>query len=458
MRGGRRGAARHAQHGRIRLRLHRRERPRRRLPQPARPGADERRLVVGLRRGDGGGAGAGLARLRHQRLDPRAGLALRRLRPEADLRPAAADRAPSPSSTASTTSAPSPAPRATSPLAYDALQGPDAGDHGLRAARRRSRRRRSSTAASRGCASASLGGWFDDERRRARGAGRRRRGGAGLGGLTPRSYAGRRGRGGPGGGLPHHQRRERRLPPRAAAGARRRLRSRHPRPLPRRRAAARPPGSRGRSGSGAGGSSAPCAAFRDRRPSASRRRRPAPRRRSGQKTLPLAGEDLAAPPEPRAARAAASPASACRSPPCRSSQPARCRSACSSSRALARGSLPAGGAAPRSERHRREPAAARVLGQDSISGEGLLSPLPASGERRVRAFSRNECHANDGSRQSRSPAIATVSFAAAFRCCAGSSCRCRSGARSEPEPARRASTTMRGLNSVVGGARKFMTR
>ena len=90
--GGGRGPARHAQHGRIRLRLHRRERPRRRLPQPARPGPDERRLVVGLRRGDGGGAGAGLARLGHQRLAPGAGLALRRLQPEADLRPAAADR------------------------------------------------------------------------------------------------------------------------------------------------------------------------------------------------------------------------------------------------------------------------------------------------------------------------------------------------------------------------------
>ena len=89
---GRRGPARHAQHGRIRLRLHRRERPRRRLPQPARPGPDERRLVVGLRRGDGGGAGAGLARLGHQRLAAGAGLALRRLQPEADLRPAAADR------------------------------------------------------------------------------------------------------------------------------------------------------------------------------------------------------------------------------------------------------------------------------------------------------------------------------------------------------------------------------
>ena len=75
----------------------------------------------------------------------------------------------------------------------------------------------------------------------------RRRGGAGRGrpgrrraGAPRRGghAAAGRGRGGPGGRLPDHQRGERGLPPAAVAGARRRLRSRHARPLPRRSAAA----------------------------------------------------------------------------------------------------------------------------------------------------------------------------------------------------------------------------
>ena len=71
-RGGRRGAGRRAQHGRVRLRLHHRELARRPDPQSARPGAHRRRLVGRLGRGGGGRPGAAHARLRHQRLDPRA--------------------------------------------------------------------------------------------------------------------------------------------------------------------------------------------------------------------------------------------------------------------------------------------------------------------------------------------------------------------------------------------------
>ena len=88
--GGRRGAGRRAQHGRIRLRLHRRERPRRRLAQSARSDAHDRRLVRRLRRRGGGRPRAARARLRHQRLDPRAVVVLRHLRAQADLRAAVA--------------------------------------------------------------------------------------------------------------------------------------------------------------------------------------------------------------------------------------------------------------------------------------------------------------------------------------------------------------------------------
>ena len=90
--GRRRGAGRRAEHGRVRLRLHHREHALRRHAQPARPDAHERRLVGRLGRGGGGRAGAADAGLRHQRLDPRAGLAVRHLRPETHLRPAAAHR------------------------------------------------------------------------------------------------------------------------------------------------------------------------------------------------------------------------------------------------------------------------------------------------------------------------------------------------------------------------------
>ena len=86
--GGRCGAGRRAQHGRIRLRLHRRERARRSLAQSARHHAHDRRLVGRLGRGGRRRPGAARARLRHQRLDPGAVLAVRHFRSEADLRPA----------------------------------------------------------------------------------------------------------------------------------------------------------------------------------------------------------------------------------------------------------------------------------------------------------------------------------------------------------------------------------
>ena len=109
-----RRAGRSAQHGRIRLRLHRRERARRRLPQSARPRPHERRLLVGLWRRHRRRHGAGLARVGHQRLATGARLALRRLQPQADLRAAHPRSAPSPSSTASTISGHWRARRATS--------------------------------------------------------------------------------------------------------------------------------------------------------------------------------------------------------------------------------------------------------------------------------------------------------------------------------------------------------
>ena len=53
---------------------------------PHNPGARRRRLLRRFGGRGGGGAGAAHAGLGHQRLDPRAGLVLRRLGPEADLR------------------------------------------------------------------------------------------------------------------------------------------------------------------------------------------------------------------------------------------------------------------------------------------------------------------------------------------------------------------------------------
>ena len=91
-RGGRRRAGRRAQHGRVRLRLHRRERALRALAQSARYQPHDRRLLGRLRRRRRRRPGADRARIRHQRLDPRAVLVLRPVRPQADLRAAVARR------------------------------------------------------------------------------------------------------------------------------------------------------------------------------------------------------------------------------------------------------------------------------------------------------------------------------------------------------------------------------
>ena len=88
----RRGAAGRAQHGRVRLRLHHREHALRADAQPARPDAHVGRLLGRLGRGRRRRAGAADAGLGHQRLDPRARVAVRRLGPEADLRAAVAAR------------------------------------------------------------------------------------------------------------------------------------------------------------------------------------------------------------------------------------------------------------------------------------------------------------------------------------------------------------------------------
>ena len=110
----RRGPRRRTQHGRIRLRLHRRERARRPLAQSARSRAHDRRLLRRLGRRGRGRARAARARVRHQRIDPRAGLVLRHLRAQADLRPARRARTAFRSSRASIMSGRSRARRATS--------------------------------------------------------------------------------------------------------------------------------------------------------------------------------------------------------------------------------------------------------------------------------------------------------------------------------------------------------
>ena len=73
------GAGRHAQHGRVRVRLLDRELALRADAQSARSRARRRRLVGRLGGGRRGGPGAADAGLRHQRLDSRAGVVLRRV-------------------------------------------------------------------------------------------------------------------------------------------------------------------------------------------------------------------------------------------------------------------------------------------------------------------------------------------------------------------------------------------
>jgi hypothetical protein len=88
----RRRAAGRAEHGRVRLRLHHREQPRRPDHNPHDLTPHRRWLVGRIGRRGGRRPGAADAGLGHQRLDPRAGVAVRRVRPEAHLRPPAAHR------------------------------------------------------------------------------------------------------------------------------------------------------------------------------------------------------------------------------------------------------------------------------------------------------------------------------------------------------------------------------
>ena len=87
-----------------------------------------RRLVRRLGRGGGGRPGADHAGLRHQRLDPRAGVAVRHLRPEAHLRPPAAHRLATRSVASLDHLGPFARSVADLALAYDLMQGPDTHD------------------------------------------------------------------------------------------------------------------------------------------------------------------------------------------------------------------------------------------------------------------------------------------------------------------------------------------
>ena len=81
--------------------------------QPVEPRALHGRLVLGLGGGRRGRPGPGGARLGHRRIDPRPGVALRRRRPDAHVRPGEPRRASSPTRTRSTTAARWPGPSRT---------------------------------------------------------------------------------------------------------------------------------------------------------------------------------------------------------------------------------------------------------------------------------------------------------------------------------------------------------
>ena len=86
------------------------------------------RLVGRLGGGGRGGPRAAHARLRHERLDPRPGGAVRRLRAQADVRPCLARRRRALRGELRPRRPASRAPSAISPLAFDMLQGPDPAD------------------------------------------------------------------------------------------------------------------------------------------------------------------------------------------------------------------------------------------------------------------------------------------------------------------------------------------
>ena len=125
--------------------------------------AHDRRLVGRLRRRGRGRPGAARARLRHQRLDPRAVLVLRPVRPEADLWPAVARAHLSVRGEPRSSRAAGALARATSRSPTTPCRGPIPT---IRSAptRRRSRRCRCSTRGTDGLRIAVAGGYFRDGR------------------------------------------------------------------------------------------------------------------------------------------------------------------------------------------------------------------------------------------------------------------------------------------------------
>ena len=245
-RGGRRDPGRRAEHGRVRLRLHRRERALRAVAQSARSDAHDRRLVGRLGCGGRGGRGAAGAGLRHQRLDPRAVVAVRPVRAEADLR-AAEPRRLLPFVDAFDHLGPLARSAEDLALSFDAMQGwdpddPVCTDRGIQP---------TVPTLHDGIGSlriAIAGDYFTQggEPECFDGGGDGRQGA----GRDEDRRAAQRG-GGARGRLRHHRRRGRAAPPAAAAHAAAGFRSRHARALHGRRAAARPPGTSRRSASAA---------------------------------------------------------------------------------------------------------------------------------------------------------------------------------------------------------------
>ncbi len=255
-RGGRRGARRRAQHGRVRLRLHDRELARRAVPQSARPDARAGRLVGRLRRGR-----RGRARCRSRSASDTNGSirvpsslcgtfglkpTFGRLSRRGSYPFVAQPRPPRPVRAQRSATSRSPTTRCRAPIPHDPAARSVAS----------SRRCRRSTSGVDGLRIAVLDGWFAEQRRRRR-ARRRRARRRGARRAAARDV--RRGRGRARRGLRHHERRGRGAAPARPAHARRRLRAAVARPLPRRRAAA---GGVGRAGAARAPASPPSAAAR----------------------------------------------------------------------------------------------------------------------------------------------------------------------------------------------------